>query len=140
MVQNILARVITCDVGGRFSRCPAHAIDTCQYCARPFCDEHTYHREGYDAVCLRKDCRAKHDDLQAHLVFKERARLLNSEGLCGMEACGPNTRYECALCRAAYCDAHLQSRLYPFREGRIVIEKPAPVCNRCWSRRKLWRK
>jgi hypothetical protein len=30
--------------------------------------------------------------------------------------------------------------MYPFHDGRIIIDKPASVCAHCWDRRKIWRR
>lgn len=129
-----------CGAGGRFSRCRAAPVDTCQYCARAFCIEHTYFREGHEAVCARKRCRAKHDDLQAHYAYRERVRQRNNAGLCGEEDCEPHPRQECSLCLGLFCASHLSERNYPFRESGVVIDKPVSICARCWQRRKIWRR
>jgi hypothetical protein len=114
-------------------------VTTCQYCGRYFCTEHTYFMEGLDAVCTRESCRKKHDDLVAHVAYKARVAERNQVGLCGIEDCGPHPRLQCSLCQGYFCEQHLSERMYPFREGRVVTERPASVCKRCWDRRKIWR-
>ena len=128
-----------CELGGRFSRCPNSAVNSCQYCGKRFCEAHTYFLEGLDAVCTRKECRAKHDDLTAHVAYRARVAERNSVGLCGVETCGPHPQFECSLCMGHFCPQHVGERLYPFREGRIVITRPASVCTWCWGRRKIWK-
>lgn len=128
-----------CQLGGRFSRCHQPAAHVCQYCGRRFCQAHTYHVEGHDAVCARKQCRAKHDDLSAHLEYKSRVAERNRVGLCGVEECGPHPGFECSLCRGHFCAAHLTERMYPFSEGWVSIDRPVSICARCWDRRKIWR-
>lgn len=128
-----------CGVGRPFGRCHAPSIDTCQYCGRGFCERHTYVFEGFEAVCTRARCRRKHDDLQRHLEYKQQVAARNRAGLCGVENCTPHPRTECSLCRGHFCDAHISEKMYPFREGRLIIEKPASICAWCWRRRKIWR-
>lgn len=129
-----------CQLGGRFSRCTYPPAHSCQYCGRDFCESHTYHVEAHDAVCARKQCIAKHDDLVAHLEYKGRVSERNRVGLCGVEECGPHPTFECSLCRGHFCALHLTERMYPFSEGYVSIDRPASLCARCWQRRKIWRK
>jgi hypothetical protein len=30
--------------------------------------------------------------------------------------------------------------MYPFSEGWVSIDRPVSICERCWERRKIWRK
>lgn len=128
-----------CQVGGRFHSCPLPAQHTCQYCGRRFCVEHAEYVEGHEAVCNRKRCRAKRQDMAGHLAYRSRVDQRNRVGLCGIEECGPHPGYQCSLCRGFFCGAHLTDRMYPFRDGRVMIERPVSVCARCWQRRKVWR-
>jgi hypothetical protein len=128
-----------CQLGGRFNRCPNAPEHDCQYCGRWFCQEHTHFVEGHEAVCARKQCRAKRDDLDDHLRYRERVEQRNHVGLCGIEECGPHPGYQCSLCRGYFCAAHLSDRMYPFHDGRVTVDKPVSVCERCWQRRKVWR-
>ncbi len=129
-----------CKVGGRFSRCHNVAVETCQYCGRPFCTVHTHHLEAHDAVCARERCRTKHDDLAEHMRYRKRGTERNRAGLCGFEACGPHPGLQCSLCEIHFCEAHMSQRMYPFREGKVIIDRPASVCAHCWARRKTWRR
>jgi len=129
-----------CQIGGRFSRCPNTSEHSCQYCGRNFCVAHSHHVEGHDAVCSRESCRTKQVDLDLHLVYRTRVTQRNRAGLCGVEECGPHPGYECSLCRGHFCDPHLADRMYPFPEGRVVVDRPASVCTHCWDRRKVWRR
>lgn len=128
-----------CQLGGRFSRCPESSRNVCQYCGRAFCEAHTYHVEEHDAVCARRRCRAKHDDLASHLAYRARVAERNHVGLCGIEDCGPHPGFECSLCKGHFCGMHLHERMYPFSEGWVSIERPVSICARCWERRKIWR-
>jgi len=127
-------------VGGRFSRCRNAARQVCQYCGRAFCEVHAYHVADHDAVCARKRCQAKHDDLVLHMQYKARVNERNRAGLCGIEDCGPHPGFECSLCRGLFCGPHLTERMYPFSEGWVSIDRPVSICERCWERRKIWRK
>src|SRR4029079_7090190 len=128
-----------CKAGGRFSRCQNRSLDTCQYCGKPFCEAHTYVREGHEAVCTRKRCRRKQDDLKLHMDYRARVLERNAVGLCGVEDCQPHPRLECSLCLGLFCSVHVTERMYPFREGYVSIERPVSVCAWCWERRKIWR-
>jgi predicted nucleic acid binding AN1-type Zn finger protein len=129
----------TCGAGSRFSRCRAEPVDTCQYCGRPFCAAHTYFAQDHEAVCTRKPCRVKKLDLDAHMVYRQRVAERNRAGLCGIEECGPHPALQCSMCRGQFCANHVSERSYPFRDGRVVINRPASVCQWCWKRRKIWR-
>lgn len=128
-----------CQLGGLFSSCKGAAQASCQYCGRDFCDDHKHYAEGYEAVCTHKKCRRKHDDLQEHLVYRDRAAELNRYGQCGVEKCGPARLYQCTQCTQAFCPSHLSERLYPAIPASGRPERMATVCGRCWARRKIWR-
>lgn len=130
---------IPCHVGGWFSRCPNLSQHSCQYCGRNFCAGHSHFVQGHEAVCARKRCRAKHDDLVRHLAYLERAEQLNRVGLCGVEGCNRPHIFQCSLCRAHFCEAHLSERRYTFSEGWSRTDRPVSVCPDCWNRRKVWR-
>lgn len=129
----------TCQVGGRFSRCHNAAQNDCQYCGRAFCAGHAYYVENHEAVCCRKACMLKRDDLAEHLIYRERVEQRNHAGLCGIEDCGPHPGFECSLCKGLFCGDHLSERLYPFKMGMATIDRPVSVCARCWARRKIWK-
>ena len=129
-----------CELGGRFSRCLNPPGHSCQYCGRSFCDAHTHFVEGHEAVCSRKRCREKKVDMDLHLAYRARVTQRNRAGLCGEETCGPRPVFECSLCRGLFCEAHVSDRMYPFHDGRVIIDKPASVCAHCWDRRKIWRR
>ena len=133
-------RSAVCQLGGRFSRCPNAPQHSCQYCGRDFCVAHKHFAQEHEAVCARKQCRIKKDDLDAHLVYRTRVEQRNRAGLCGIEECGPHPGFECSLCQGHFCENHLSDRMYPFHDGRVVIDRPASVCRHCWDRRKVWRR
>jgi len=128
-----------CQVGGRFSRCQNAPKHSCQYCGRSFCEAHCHFARGHEAVCTRKKCALKHDDLASHMAYRERVEQRNRAGLCGVEECGPHPGYECSLCHGHFCALHLKERMYPFHEGFLTIDRPVSVCPSCWERRRVWR-
>lgn len=128
-----------CENGGRFSKCKEVAVNSCQYCGKNFCVTHKHYMEGIDAVCTKKLCVEKHEDLQRHEQYKAGVFQLNRAGLCGIRDCGPHPGSECSLCRGHFCGEHIRQRQYPFFNGYSTIERPASVCSHCWERRKLWR-
>jgi hypothetical protein len=129
-----------CQVGGLFRRCHGATIETCQYCGKRFCALHRHVIEGYEAVCTRAGCLRKHSDLAEHVQYRARVAQRNAAGLCGIDGCGPHPPDQCSLCQGHFCSAHMRERMYPYREGRVVVERPASVCSRCWERRKIWRR
>lgn len=128
-----------CQVGGFFSRCHNPVQHTCQYCGHDFCQVHAYYVQDYEAVCTRKTCIQKRDDLASHLVYRERVEQRNRAGLCGVEDCGPHANFECSLCQGLFCGSHLSEHMYPFKQGMATVDRPVSVCARCWSRRKIWK-
>lgn len=129
---------VHCQVGGRFSRCHNESVNSCQYCGRDFCAEHAHYVEGHEAVCSRKACRDKRDDLAVHLAYRERVTQRNNVGLCGIEDCGPHPGFQCSLCQGHFCDNHLSQRTYTFFDGWSSVQRWVSVCPRCWERRKIW--
>lgn len=131
----------TCQLGRLFRRCRATPSHTCQYCARSFCDDHAHFVEGYEAVCARKRCAAKHEDLQRHIDYKDTARGRNRAGLCGQPDCtAVHPTNQCSMCQSVFCRDHLRDRVYPVQEGWVKVDKHVSVCAWCWARRKLWQR
>ena len=128
-----------CALGGRFRRCSRPPRDTCQYCARPVCTEHAYVLEGYDVVCSRSPCVAKHDDIPGHHEYVRGVRLRNRDGACGFEACEFAASFDCSKCLGRFCLGHLTDQLYPSVGSRDPAEM-AVVCDHCWQRRNIWSK
>ena len=128
-----------CALGRRWRRCARPPADTCQYCARPFCREHAYFLEGYDAVCARPACAAKHDDLPGHHDYVRGVRRRNHGGLCGFEACAHPHAFDCGKCGGRFCLAHLSDERYP-SPGALEPAEMVIVCAHCWQRRVIWGK
>ncbi len=128
-----------CELGGRFRRCSNPPADTCQYCGRSICRDHAYFLEGYDAVCKRPVCTAKHDELPSHQEYVRGVLLRNREGLCGLDGCTRPLSYDCSKCRGRFCLGHLSDELYPAANSNEGPQM-AVVCAHCWERRKIWGK
>lgn len=129
---------IPCQAGRLLNRCPNLSQHSCQYCGRSFCPAHGYFVEADEAVCARRRCRTRHDDLVRHMAYVGRAEQLNRVGLCGREGCNRPHQFQCSLCRAAFCESHLSERRYPFSDGRSLLERWVSACAHCWDRRKIW--
>lgn len=130
---------VPCQLGSLFSRCPNLSQHSCQYCGRGFCAGHSHFAEGHEAVCARKRCRAKHEDLARHLAYVKRAEQLNHAGLCGVEGCNTHHLLQCSLCKEHFCERHVSQRRYTFYEGWARADRWVSVCPECWQRRKIWR-
>lgn len=129
-----------CELGGRFSRCQNEAVQSCQYCGRRFCRAHAFFVGGHEAVCSRRQCRAKHEDMARHLSYRTRVAERNESGRCGVEDCDANPPgASCSLCKGLFCEAHIADRMYPTYDGYRSVDRPAAVCPHCWARRKIWR-
>ena len=128
-----------CQLGGRFSRCRNEALQTCQYCGRSFCHTHSYYQKDHEAVCSRKKCRIKIEDMLAHTEYELGVIQRNKIGLCGIEECGPNALGQCSLCRGRFCEEHVTFWMYPPARGEGGHSSALSVCGACWKRRKIWR-
>lgn len=131
---------VLCQLGGRFSRCLNAPRHSCQYCGRNFCEAHSYWAEGHDAVCDRKRCRLKRDDLTDHTAYRDEVTRRNRSGRCGLVDCETRGTFECSLCQGHFCDSHLATRMYTFRDGWSAVDRPVSICAHCWGRRKVWRR
>ena len=129
----------SCELGGRFRRCSNPVAETCQYCGRSFCSEHAHFVEGFEAVCARSPCVAKHKDLQEHHAYFAGVVQRNRSGLCGLDGCNERRALECSKCHGSYCASHVSDQTYP-AEGSREPPRMASVCPHCWGRRKIWSK
>ena len=127
-----------CEIRRGLRRCGRAAVELCQYCGQRFCDEHKHFVGGFDAVCSRKRCRTKKDEMDQHLAYREGVERRNRVGLCGEEGCGPHPKDECSLCLGLFCSEHVRAKVYPFWDDGRRVMRPASVCAHCYARRKLW--
>jgi hypothetical protein len=130
-----------CALGGRFSRCKRPSDHSCQYCGRNFCSDHTHYLQQHEAVCTRKECVAKQQDMLVHTEYRRLVGGRNSARLCGVEQCEERpASYECSLCQGHFCTQHVQQRLYWTPDGLSRRERALSLCEHCWKRRKIWQR
>lgn len=129
-----------CQIGRIFHRCHEPASATCQYCGRDFCTAHTGMRLQGEEVCSRELCREKHEDLKAHLVYRDAAIARSNRGFCAVDQCTRPRAGQCSKCQALYCDEHLRDRLETLRQGMGSVKRPVSLCDHCGARLKLWSK
>lgn len=127
-----------CQIGTLFHRCHQPPVAICQYCGRDFCSEHTGMRLDGEEICSRELCRAKYEDLKAHLVYRAHAIERSNRGFCGVEHCAQPRSGQCSKCQALFCDAHLRDREESVRQGMSVLKRPVSLCDHCGARVKLW--
>jgi hypothetical protein len=125
-------------MGRWFSKCRQPAIETCQYCGRPFCGEHAHYVEGTNAVCSRTKCIRKHEDLVVHEAYKLAVTRRNMLDLCGEPECHGDPVLTCSLCEGRFCEEHLRVRKWGFRDAQASYERMVSICAHCWERRKIW--
>jgi hypothetical protein len=128
-----------CKLGRWFSRCGQPAIETCQYCGRPFCGAHAHYVGGTDAVCASDKCRRKHEDLAAHEAYKLAVTRRNMLELCGEEECRGDPSLTCSLCEGRFCSEHLHVREWGFRDAQASYKRMVSISAHCWGRRRIWR-
>jgi predicted nucleic acid binding AN1-type Zn finger protein len=131
---------MACQVRRGFRPCKQTAIATCQYCGRPFCDQHGVILEDGQEICSRDRCQRKKEDLERHLIYKREVARRNAQGLCGHLSCQSAFRGQCSKCRGYFCARHLESRDDLVRRDSQQIRQRTSMCLHCWSRRSLWSK
>ena len=129
-----------CEVKGGLFRCGDQATAMCVYCGRPFCHRHGVIRELGEEVCDSKNCIAKRQDLERHLVYKEIVLTFNREHICGLEVCEEEWGHQCSRCRGYFCTTHIQRREMMVTDEGMRAERLVLVCHHCWSRRPIWEK
>jgi uncharacterized low-complexity protein len=103
---------------GLFRPCGESAVGLCHYCNRPFCARHGAGGAEEDWVCFRSRCQMKATVIGVALASRRRARLRNSEGLCGAAPCGARApQTTCSLCGGRYCVAHLNAGTFRVLES-----------------------
>ena len=127
-----------CQIGRVFRRCKRTPVAVCQFCGRDFCDVHTGLRVGEEEVCARPRCLEKHQDLQAHIIYRTAATARSARGFCGAEDCEERRSGQCSKCQALFCEQHLHEREESYRQGMATLKRPVSVCDHCAARVKLW--
>jgi hypothetical protein len=118
--------------------CGAQPLGVCQYCARSFCTKHGVTLEDGQEICSRKACVAKREDVERHLVYKQRVAQRNREAACGHGACDTSPGSQCSRCRGYFCPAHAFRRDDLVLQNRVRVSRIATLCHHCWARRPIW--
>ena len=123
---------------GLFSTCKGAPAGICQYCGRPFCQEHGIFLELGQEVCHRPNCVAKREDVARHLVYKEAVIIRNEARHCGVEGCNHSVVGRCSRCEGYFCDGHVGPREDVIIENDVKIQRLATLCRHCFERRPIW--
>jgi hypothetical protein len=129
---------VLCQVRGGFRRCGQTATAICQYCGRPFCEQHGVILDDGQEICSRDRCQRKRRDVERHLVYKREVARRNAEGLCGHPSCASPFAGQCSKCRGFFCARHLESRDDLVMQRGQQVRQRSSMCLHCWSRRGLW--
>jgi hypothetical protein len=129
-----------CEVKGGLFKCGDAASAICVYCGRQFCERHGVIRELGEEICGSKNCVAKREDLERHLVYKERVVSFNRERICGIEVCEEEFISQCSRCKGYFCRSHLEAREMVVTDEGIQASRLVLVCGHCWQRRSIWEK
>jgi len=127
-----------------FGVCGDDRAAICQYCGRGFCSRHGVvfnDDQGVrQEVCSRKQCVAKREDLDRHLVYKAAVTVRNDRGACGVDRCGSELGTECVRCKGLFCQEHVRRREEAVFENQVKVPRMATLCRHCWARRPIWLK
>jgi hypothetical protein len=129
-----------CQVKGGLFKCGDAASAMCVYCGRHFCEKHGVSRALGEEICDSKNCVAKREDLDRHLVYKESVLTFNRERVCGLEVCEEEWARQCSRCKGYFCNEHLEVREMMVTDEGIQAERLVLVCRHCWERRPIWEK
>jgi hypothetical protein len=133
-------RLGKCQVKSGLFKCGAAASAMCVYCGRHFCEKHGVIRALGEEICDSKNCAAKRDDLDRHLVYKESVLTFNRERVCGLEVCEEEWTRQCSRCKGYFCTTHLEQREMMVTDEGVRAERLVLVCRHCWQRRPIWEK
>lgn len=129
-----------CQVKSGLFKCGDPASAMCVYCGRQFCERHGVVRDLGEEICNSKNCVAKREDLDRHLVYKESVVQYNRERLCGVEGCRQEFHGQCSRCKGYFCTSHLERREMMVTENGFRAQRAVLVCKHCWQRRPIWEK
>jgi hypothetical protein len=129
-----------CEVKSGLFKCGDSAAAVCVYCGRHFCDKHGVIRDLGEEICDSKNCVAKREDLDRHLVYKESVLSFNRERICGLEVCESEWERQCSRCKGYFCVSHIEQREMMVTDEGIRAERLVLVCRHCWDRRPIWEK
>jgi hypothetical protein len=129
-----------CEVKGGLFKCGDPASAVCVYCGRHFCQKHGVVRDLGEEICDSKNCIAKREDLDRHLVYKEVVLSFNRQQICGLEVCEVVWEVQCSRCRGYFCKSHIEAREMMVMDEGIRAQRLVLVCRHCWGRRPIWEK
>jgi hypothetical protein len=129
-----------CEVKSGLFKCGSAASALCVYCGRHFCERHGVIRDLGEEICDSKNCVAKREDLERHLVYKESVLIFNRQRVCGFEVCEVEFGNQCSRCKGYFCNGHLEAREMMVTDEGIQAERLVLVCGHCWQRRPIWDK
>jgi hypothetical protein len=128
----------TCRIKSLFGACGAEAVARCQYCNRSFCARHGVVLDDGQEVCSRKECVAKREDLERHLLYKDAVRRLNEANACGVPGCQGEIEAQCVRCKGLFCASHVRRREEQVLENQVRVSRMATTCRHCSARRAIW--
>lgn len=127
-----------------FGVCAGDKVAACQYCGRSFCSRHgVVLQDGQgdrQEICSRKECIAKRQDLERHLMYRRRVGVRNEAGSCGIDSCSAELGAECVRCTGLFCGRHVRRRGETIYENKVKVPRLANLCQHCWERRPIWLK
>jgi len=129
-----------CEVKSGLFKCGDAAVAACVYCGRHFCEKHGVIRDMGEEICDSKNCAAKREDLDRHMVYKESVLAFNRERVCGLEVCVEEWMHQCSRCKGFFCNSHVERREMMVTDEGIRAERLVLVCRHCWERRPIWEK
>jgi hypothetical protein len=129
-----------CEVKGGLFKCGDAAAAVCVYCGKHFCQRHGVIRELGEEICDSKNCVAKREDLERHLVYRESVLGFNRERICGLEVCVEEFVGQCSRCKGYFCRSHIETREMMVVDEGVRAERLVLVCRHCWERRPIWEK
>jgi hypothetical protein len=125
-----------------FIKCGGDTATVCQYCGRAFCGRHGVvfaDGEGIrQEVCSRKECVAKREDLDRHLLYRSFVQSRNEAGACGIDGCSTAVAAQCVRCKGLFCEDHVRKRQETVVENQVKVPRMANLCQHCWARRPIW--
>ncbi len=129
-----------CQVKRGLFKCGDQATAMCVYCGRHFCQKHGVIRELGEEVCDSKNCVAKREDLERHVVYKASVLTFNREHICGLDACEEEWVRQCSRCRGYFCGAHIEQREMMVTDEGVLASRLVLICGHCKDRRPIWEK
>ncbi len=129
-----------CEIKSGVFKCGDAASAICVYCGRHFCEKHGVIRKLGEEICDSKNCVAKREDLELHMVYKETVLAFNRQRLCGLEICVEEWVCQCSRCKGYFCTTHIGQREMTVVDEGVRAERLVLICRHCLDRRPIWDK